>query len=726
MADSKLTIKIQTDVAQALSGIESVKKKLDGLGNASSTISSKLKNASVSLGTYKLALDAVASGISFLIKSSKELIDAYSAQEKAETRLATTLKATGNAAGMSAAELYELASSFQSVTTYGDEAIIEVEKLFVASGKISREAMPKAVEATLDMAAAMGEDLMSAAKRLAKVLADPKSNLDALKDANIQLSSAQKENIKQLQESNNLYGAQSLVLQSVEKSYGGVAKAIADTDTGKLTQIKNVWGDIKEGLGSKLLDTISPALDTLYEKLKQISDWIDRRNEHREIKNIASDILNGEWGGRTLNDLSEAELLAIKDQSRFGSWDTSYRKNHEYDFSQENYNAAFERAKKVGNLTQYDRDLYEDVTKRLNEIRAGLETQNDALSEVSDASDDATVTAKELIDKYKSASVTARIKELYSEIETITAAIGESTGEERTMLEEIRQSLYDELTPLERIKNGIEDAADATGKFKETMETVNKYVSTYGSAANSLLSASASYIDTMYSNQISAIDSMLSASEERWDKYLSRLEEKQELQKDSLAHLYDSGLISLEEYSEATKQLYDDKVSAETEAEEEEEKLQEKRNELEEKQFNANKANQKAQAVINGAMAITSIWATHAAHPVTAGILTALSVATTAMQLATIESTKYTPMATGGIVTKPTYALLGEGGAKEAVLPLTETNMERAGLRGDNGGVINISISIGTAYSSDQLSRDVYEGIERAQRTGLLPKWRYA
>ena len=125
-------------------------------------------------------------------------------------------------------------------------------------------------------------------------------------------------------------------------------------------------------------------------------------------------------------------------------------------------------------------------------------------------------------------------------------------------------------------------------------------------------------------------------------------------------------------------------------------------------------------------MAITSIWATHAAHPVTAGILTALSVATTAMQLATIESTKYTPMATGGIVTKPTYALLGEGGAKEAVLPLTETNMERAGLRGDNGGVINISISIGTAYSSDQLSRDVYEGIERAQRTGLLPKWRYA
>jgi len=854
MAESKLTIKVDAKVTQALAGIESVNKKLESMSKTTMSVTDRFIKASNTLASASIALSTIKTVASKVASALKECADAYAIQEQAQVRLSTTLKATNNVIGMSATELYDLASSFQKVTTYGDEAIIEVEKLFVSSGKIAKDVMPKAVEATLDMASALGEDLTSSARRLAKVLADPKSNLDALKDANIQLSDAQKENIKKLQEANDLFGAQDIVLQSVQNSYGGIAKALADTDSGKLTQIGNVYGDIKEGLGKGLLDTISPALDILYEKLLQISGWvskivsqneiattykaggtIDFRDESDEqlnsyIKGLSAEArvssgnkrssleraladMEKEMYARTFgghyNDLSQEqkstfdELYGQITSSRYGKMlkdyqeaglDTSdenwWRNANSYyfdktdakdvatyrgavyqigklfpskstpdspiasvsdvlgntetaisetdDSSVSSFIASHKSLSVLAQIAEYQKEI-DTATKllgemanddeqygQLAEIRSALEKKKSELENPTKQADNPTSAVSEFIGANRGLSVSAQISEVYAQIDKVTGLMDGATDSEKEMLEEIRDSYYEQLTPLERIKNGIEDVGEETEDYKDKLKTVSDYMSTFGSAANSFLSSVSSYVDTIYSNQISAIDSLLSESKSKWDKYLSNLEDKQEMQKDSLSHLYDSGLISLEEYNSATKEMYDSKMAAEEQAASEEEKLQKKRNELAEKQFNANKANQIAQAVINGAMSITSIWAQHP-EPITAGILTALASATIAAQIATISATQYTPMATGGIVTKPTYALLGEGGAKEAVLPLTETNMKRAGFGQASGeGTININISIGTSYNGEQLSKDVFNGIERAQRTGLLPNWRYA
>ena len=100
-------------------------------------------------------------------------------------------------------------------------------------------------------------------------------------------------------------------------------------------------------------------------------------------------------------------------------------------------------------------------------------------------------------------------------------------------------------------------------------------------------------------------------------------------------------------------------------------------------------------------------------------------MASVAAELASISAQKYTPMAAGGITTGPTKALIGEGGYREAVIPLTPENLERSGL-GRKEGVININISVGTAFNSDQLAEDIYHAIERSQRIGALPNWRIA
>jgi hypothetical protein len=99
-----------------------------------------------------------------------------------------------------------------------------------------------------------------------------------------------------------------------------------------------------------------------------------------------------------------------------------------------------------------------------------------------------------------------------------------------------------------------------------------------------------------------------------------------------------------------------------------------------------------------------------------------LSVATTAAQVATIASQQFTPMATGGLVTSPTRTLLGEAGP-ELVLPLNKAS-ETLGLENPTQGTINVTVNIGNAYTKEDLAKDVFEGIQQAQRIGALPKWK--
>ena len=67
------------------------------------------------------------------------------------------------------------------------------------------------------------------------------------------------------------------------------------------------------------------------------------------------------------------------------------------------------------------------------------------------------------------------------------------------------------------------------------------------------------------------------------------------------------------------------------------------------------------------------------------------------------------PMATGGIVTRPTLALIGEAGP-EAVIPLN-----RAGASGLGGGV-TINVQAGLVSTPDQIGQQIIEAIQNAQR----------
>jgi len=212
-------------------GVKSVEQNLQRLGSLAKTY------APIIAGIFSAAGLAKA-------------IDLFTRQEQAVFQLEQRLKSTGGVAGVSSQQLQSMASALQGVTTYGDEAIIEMEGLLLAFTNIRGEIFEQALPAVLDMSTAMGKDLQSSALQLGKALNDPIKGVAALAEAGIRFSISQREQIKALVETGQVAEAQRLILEKLEVRFGGAAKAARQGLGGSLMGLKNSFSDALEKIGS--------------------------------------------------------------------------------------------------------------------------------------------------------------------------------------------------------------------------------------------------------------------------------------------------------------------------------------------------------------------------------------------------------------------------------------------------------------------------------------------
>lgn len=215
-----------------------------GLGRAERSIKKIEKAATGASRTIRNAFAVLGVGLGV-----RELISATVRQENAIRQLEARLKSTGSAAGLTSTQLQDLAISMQSVTTFGDEAVIELENLLLTFTNIRGDVFEKTTRAALDLSIAMGQDLKSSAVQLGKALNDPITGLSALSRVGVKFTDDQKDLIKALVESGRIEEAQRIILQELQTEFGGAAQAAADTFGGALTQVKNAFGDLLEAKG---------------------------------------------------------------------------------------------------------------------------------------------------------------------------------------------------------------------------------------------------------------------------------------------------------------------------------------------------------------------------------------------------------------------------------------------------------------------------------------------
>lgn len=265
MADllGSMRVEIVGDNRKLDKSIDDTKKKTDEFGKSTAGLGASLSGLFTGIGFALVTKE--------LFDLGKQAEDLFQIQETAEAKLDATLKATGEAAGLTAEQLKTMASELQQVTTFGDEATIGAQSLLLTFKDVGENVFPRALESILDVSTAMEQDLKSSTIQIGKALNDPVAGLAALSRVGIQFSDVQKDLIKDFQESGDLASAQGVILEELESQFGGVARAAALTAEGIEKQLNNSYGDLLETIGEVISKGLSPYRQGLIVEVETIN-----------------------------------------------------------------------------------------------------------------------------------------------------------------------------------------------------------------------------------------------------------------------------------------------------------------------------------------------------------------------------------------------------------------------------------------------------------------------
>lgn len=193
------------------------------------------------------------------VNFAKSLITEASEAQEVTSQLNAVLASTKGIAGVTAEAATGLADSLSRVTRFEDDAILGAENLLLTFTNIGSEVFPTATETVLNMSQALGQDLKSSATQLGKALNDPVNGITALSRVGVNFTESQKAMIESMVAAGDVAGAQKLILQELQKEFGGSAEAAGQTFAGQLDILKNSLGNVKESIGGAII----PILQTL-------------------------------------------------------------------------------------------------------------------------------------------------------------------------------------------------------------------------------------------------------------------------------------------------------------------------------------------------------------------------------------------------------------------------------------------------------------------------------
>lgn len=237
-----------------------VKVKADTKGFADDA-KGGVANAGASLGkVFGLAFSGAA-----VLKLGKDAFDEAQEARKVQAQTAAAIKSTGGSAKVTAVDIGKLADKLSVLTGQDDEAVQSAENLLLTFTNVKNEIgagndiFNQATATLLDMGTALHTDASGGAIQLGKALNDPTKGITALTRVGVTFTAQQKDQIKALQASGDILGAQKIILAELNKEFGGSAAAAATAEDKFSVTFKN----IEEQLGTALLPVIDDVANGL-------------------------------------------------------------------------------------------------------------------------------------------------------------------------------------------------------------------------------------------------------------------------------------------------------------------------------------------------------------------------------------------------------------------------------------------------------------------------------
>lgn len=203
--------------------------------------------------TFAIGLAAITAGaVAFGVSSVK----AYNASTEAQTKLRTNLLNVKGATEEHVQSLIKQAAALQAVGVIEDDAIIAGQSqlaTFNLQGKTIETLTPKITDMVAQMKGhnATAEDMVTINNLVGKVMT---GNAGALTRYGVTLSDSQAKMIQNGDEAERA----AMVVEVLGQNYGKVNEALRNTPEGRITALKNSFGDFQELVGQSITTVIDP------------------------------------------------------------------------------------------------------------------------------------------------------------------------------------------------------------------------------------------------------------------------------------------------------------------------------------------------------------------------------------------------------------------------------------------------------------------------------------
>lgn len=248
-------------------GIEGGVGKALAPGEAEAEASGKRAGGRFSTGA-KLALAAgtaaVAAGVVAVFKTGMEELK-FGEEISAQTE--QLVKNTG--AGFSTAWIEDYTLKLSGVSGISEEELQAAGNAVLKFGDVNEETYSRAVDSINNMGAA-GKSVAGVGEALGKALADPAAAAGLLKRQGVILNDEQKKLIDNLVATGDKAGAQAVILDSLETTYGGMAEAAGSTLTGSMNKLNNSW----ENMAGTAVEALMPAITAIVGGLSGLFSWL--------------------------------------------------------------------------------------------------------------------------------------------------------------------------------------------------------------------------------------------------------------------------------------------------------------------------------------------------------------------------------------------------------------------------------------------------------------------
>lgn len=257
--------------------------------------------------------------------------DELVAQVKIGAQVNAVLRSTGGVAGETAKSIDQLAKAEADKTGADSTQIKSAELMLLRFTNVrdvagqGNDIFKLATQSAIDLAAALGGSVADQAATLGKALQDPYKGVTLLRRANVALTASEVENIKTLAQHGHALQAQKALLDAVNKSYGGTAKAVGDvTPWQKL-------GHTITAISASAIRPLLPEMDGVVERAQKWADGFEKdttAQAHLKAE-IDSGIATVKGFAKGANDVAGAlggwkrtaeVLLALKFASTMSSW----------------------------------------------------------------------------------------------------------------------------------------------------------------------------------------------------------------------------------------------------------------------------------------------------------------------------------------------------------------------------------------------------------------------